>query len=409
MHQIVSKWTFDSKFLNNRISLLSGPRQIGKTTLSKLFLKSQNQQANYFNWDSYTVKRKFANNPLFFIEDLPDLSNVADKQFIVFDELHKHVRWKNILKSYYDEFNEQIQFIVCGSAKLDTFRKSGESLIGRYFMFKMFPLGPKDIVEGENFKIEEQWSPEKPPKIFDPENIFKDAVKELYNLTGFPEPFLKGERNFYNRWQKAHISLLTREEIRDLTKISDITRLQILSMLLPERVTSPISIKNLSDTLEAAHSTVKLWLNALENVYLIFSLPPYSNKISRAIKKERKFYFWDWGILKDNGKKFENFIAVQLYRTVTAWNEWGIGYFDLYYLRTKDGKEVDFLITNYNEPIILVEAKYSGKNIDKNLNYFHERLKPLYSFQVIFENDFIKQMKKKLFIIDVYKFLKLLV
>jgi predicted AAA+ superfamily ATPase len=218
MFQVVGNWAFDDNFLNNRMSFISGPRQIGKTTLSKLFLKKIKQINNYYNWDSFTVKKKYIENPIFFIENLPPLNTLKQKQWIVFDEIHKDKKWKNILKSYYDEFKDFFNFIICGSARLDIFRKSGESLLGRYFIFRMFPLGPNDVVFGENFKIENAWNPVEPFEINEVSLEFKEAVNQLFEISGFPEPFLKGEKSFYKRWQKSHISLITTEEIRDLTK-----------------------------------------------------------------------------------------------------------------------------------------------------------------------------------------------
>ena len=409
MYQIIANWAFDENFLNNRMSFISGPRQIGKTTVGKLFLSKKNQIENYHNWDSFTVKKRFVENQLFFIENLPPLNILTQKQWILFDEIHKFKQWKNILKGYYDEFKDFLNFIVCGSARLDIFRKTGESLLGRYFLFRMFPLGPNDIVYGESFKIENVWNPEKNFKVHETSVEFREAVKQLFEISGFPEPFLKGEKDFYNRWHKAHISLITTEEIRDLTKIYDINRVQMLSMLLPARIGSPVTIKNLSDTLEVAHQTVKVWLNALENVYLIFQIPPYSERVQRSIKKEKKIYFWDWGIIEDKGKKFENFIAVELYRTITAWNEWGWGDFELFYLRTKDGRETDFLVTNNKNPFLLIESKLKDTNIDKNLLYFHKKLNPKYSFQIVFKDNYYKQLASDIFILDIAKFLKILV
>ncbi len=409
MYQVIGNWAFNESFLNNRMSFVSGPRQVGKTTIAKLFLSRINQADNYYNWDSFTVKKSFLENPLFFIENLPPVKNLTEKQWIVFDEIHKHKKWKEILKGYYDEFSEFLNFIICGSARLDIFRKTGESLLGRYFLFKMFPLGPNDIVYGEGFKVENIWNPDTPLVIEDISPEYKDAVNQLFDISGFPEPLLKGEKGFYNRWQQTHFSLITTEEIRDLTKIYDINRVQMLAMLLPQRVGSPVSIKNLSDTLEVAHQTVKVWLNALENVYLIFQISPFTQKLERSIKKEKKVYFWDWGIIEDKGKRFENFLALLLYRTVSGWNELGWGDFDLFYVRTKDGRETDFLITKSKNPFILVEIKYTDTSIDKNLLYFHQKLKPKYSLQIVFKDNFYKQISPDIFILDVGKFLKMLI
>jgi predicted AAA+ superfamily ATPase len=204
----------------------------------------------------------------------------------------------------------------------------------------MFPLGPRDVVEGEKFKPTGSWNPLEQPAFSKPAQEFKDALRNLYHLTGFPEPFLAGRKDFYRRWRDEHLSLLATEEIRDLSKISDLVRLQTLAFLLPERVGSILSINNLAQALSCAHVTVSTWLDALEQVHMIFKVPPYIGKLSRAIRKEKKVYFWDWGVVEDEGK------------------------------RTKDGRETDFLITRDQKALILVEAKLSGTNPDDSLRFF---------------------------------------
>ncbi len=392
---------------------LAGPRQIGKTTLVKMHLNEIFQEDNYYNWDTITVKRSFAENPYFFIEPIPEPAAEhmsQPKYWVVFDEFHKYKNWKILLKGYYDELGHFIRFLVCGSARLDFFSRSGESLLGRYFLFRMFPLGPNDILYGRKFKYGTSI-------LAGDENVelpaagaaFREAVWELYNLTGFPEPFLKGEKTFYNRWQDAHFSLLTTEEVRDLTRVENIHRLQHLVFLLPERVGAPLSLNKLAQIISCSYNSVKLWLDALEKVYMVFRIPPYSLKLSRTLKKEQKLYFYDWGVLNDPGKRFENFVAVNLLRTISAWNEWGLGRFALFFVRTRDGREVDFLIARDLEPFILVETKYSEKELSPALLYFHERLKPGYSFQVSFlEENFLKQSRHGVFIIDAARFFKLL-
>jgi predicted AAA+ superfamily ATPase len=273
----------------------------------------------------------------------------------------------------------------------------------------MFPLGPKDIAEGESYQVSQAWSPLKPLTFDQPSKKFREAVQDLYRLTGFPEPFLTGSEDFYRRWRDEHLSLLATEEVRDLSKIWDLTRLQNLALLLPEKVGSILSLNNLAQSLSCAHSTVSTWLDALEQVYMIFRISPYIGRLSRAIRKEKKAYFWDWGVLEDRGKRFENFLAVQLMRTVSAWTELGWGSFSLSYVRTKDGRETDFLIIKDRKPFILVEAKWSETSPDHSLLYFKERLSTPLAFQVVWEKDFIRQMNPGLFVIDLYRFLNLLI
>ncbi|OAG27528.1 ATP-binding protein [Thermodesulfatator autotrophicus] len=415
IYQIVGTWAFEEKFVGKRMIFLAGPRQIGKTTLSRLKLKELNQQNNYYNWDTLSVRQAFTRNPYFFLENIPEVpsetqsENHFPKYWTVFDEFHKHPKWKELLKGYYDELGHFIRFVVCGSARLDLYRQTGESLIGRYFLFKMFPLSPNDVIFGKSFNFQKAWNTENSLSFSPPSLEWKEAVCQLYEISGFPEPFLQGEKSFYLRWKEAHLSLLTTEEIRDLSRISDIVRLQQLVFLLPERIGSPLSLNNLSQTLQTSYNTVKLWLSALEKVYLIFFIPPYSGRLSRTIKKEKKYYFWDWGILEDTGKKFENFLAVQLMRSISAWNEWGLGSFFLYYVRTRDGKEIDFLIIKNGNPFMLIEVKNRETNPDPSLFYFWERLKPKFAFQVVLEKEMLKQVRPGIFIIDVFRFLSLLV
>ena len=414
LYPVIGTWAFAPELLGKRMSFISGPRQVGKTTLALLFLEKMGQGEHYYNWDTLGVRGDFARNPLFFLERIPEpppppMAGGEPRYLVVFDEFHKHPRWKELLKSYYDEFGHFIRFVVCGSARLDVYRKGGESLLGRYFPFKMFPLGPKDVVKGEKFDREKAWVPGERVELTQPPPEFKEAVFALYRLTGFPEPFLEGREDFYRRWRGEHLSLLTTEEVRDLSRISDLMRLQTLALLLPERVGSLLSLNNLAKTLSVAHATVSTWLDAMEQVYLVFRVPPYSARLSRAVRKEKKLYFWDWGVIEEPGKRFENFIAVQLNRAVSAWTEWGKGAFSLFFLRTKEGKEVDFLVTRDGKPAMLVETKVSDASLDKNLLYFKDTLEVDLTFQVVLEGDYMRQAAPGVFVTDAARFMTLMV
>ena len=132
-------------------------------------------------------------------------------------------------------------------------------------------------------------------------------------------------KGYYDEWKNNHISLITNEDVRDLSRIVNIQKLQTLVFLLPERVGSPLSLNNLRNTLACAHGSVQNWLEALKKVYLVFDVAPYVARLTRSVLKEQKYYFWDWGLLEDQGKRFENFVAVQLQRAVSAWTEWEKG------------------------------------------------------------------------------------
>lgn len=345
------------------MAFIAGPRQIGKTTAVQRFLADQGQPRLYYNWDAPTVKRRFAANRVFFIEDLP-----AERPhpWVAFDEIHKYPQWKNLLKGYYDEWQRRARFIVTGSARLDLFRRSGDSIVGRYFLFRMLPLGVREVVPPVAGAAE--WIPGEPiPAIPVAGAQVRDAVDALLNLTGFPEPFAVGTQRFCTRWRDHHISLIVHEDLRDLTRIMHLRKLETLLYLLPERVGAPLSVHGLCQPLEAAHGSVRLWLDALRLVDLVFSVPPWTVRLARAVRKEAKYYFWDWGMVTAPGPRFENFLAVQLQRAVASWNERGEGPFTLHYLRTKDGLEVDFVIADRHRPRLLVEAKAADATLAKSL------------------------------------------
>ena len=414
INHVIWQWALDECFLHDRMSFICGPRQIGKTTLARNHLEQVKQIENYHNWDSMSLRQQFASNPFFFIENIPlPLSPVkrmpvGKRQWIVFDEIHKYPQWKNILKGYYDEWKNSVNFVITGSARLDYFRRSGDSLVGRYFLFKMNPLHPNDLT-GFILDRDSAWHPQVPLSHFiDPDKAFQDATNQLYHLTGFPEPLSVGTRDFYERWRSNHISLITSEDIRDLSRIGNIQKLQTLVFLLPERVGSPLSLNILKGILGCAHASVQNWLEALKKVYLIFDIAPHATRLKRSVRKEHKYYFWDWGLLEDSGKRFENFVAVQLQRAVSAWTEWGKGNYQLMYVRTKDGREVDFVITQRGEPYLLIECKRKDKNLSPNLKYFKARIRTPLAFQVIETPGYLKQVEGGTFIAGLDRFLQIL-
>ena len=414
INHLIRQWALDKKFLYGRMSFICGPRQIGKTTLVQNHLEQIKQSENYHNWDSLSLRQQFASNPFFFIENMSlPLSRkkklqVRERQWVVFEEIHKYPRWKNILKGYYDEWKNSINFIITGSARLDYLRRSGDSLVGRYFLFKMTPLHPHDLT-GFILNRDSAWHPKESVIQFnEPDRTFQDATTHLYDISGFPEPLSVGTKDFYERWKNDYISLITSEDIRDLSRITQVQKLQTLVFLLPERVGSPLSLNRMKSILGCAHASVKNWLEALKKVYLVFDIAPYAARLARSVRKEHKYYFWDWGLLDDPGKRFENFIAVQLQRAVSAWNEWGKGNYQLMYIRTKDGREVDFVVTEKDKPYLLIECKKNEKNLAPSLRYFKNRINAPIAFQVIDTSGYLRQKERGTFIVGFDRLLQIL-
>ena len=372
VERFLPAWSLEKKEFAPKMIFIAGPRQSGKSTLLERFLGQQDCAPLLYNWDTPKVKALYREDPTFFESDARLLATPAKELWIGLDEIHKRTQWKDILKGYYDQFHGDFRFIITGSARLDLFRKTGDALIGRYFLFHLYPFSLTEI-GSRAFKSLTLWhniiKKEKWESIFvgitDTEPVPYDLWQQMYRFGPFPEPLLKADTVFSNLWHQDYLSLYLREEIRDLTRISDIDGVESLAILLPKRVGSILSINSMRDDLNVSHGTIDSWLNALRRLYLIFSLPPWQKKIHRAIKKERKYYFYDWCYIPetDVGPRFENMVAVGLNRLCTALKENGLGAYDLYFVRDLAKREVDFLIVKNDTPVLLIEAKVKDLNI----------------------------------------------
>jgi predicted AAA+ superfamily ATPase len=348
---------------------LVGPRQAGKTTLAKIIAQSFTNQI-YFNWDIPSHRRRLIEN-LSFFETLERRD--ASRPLVIFDEIHKYKNWKNYLKGVYDQFQDHYQFLVSGSGRLDIYQKGGDSLAGRYLLFHLWPF---TLAEMGKAQIDFQEFLANPLEIsMDRSLELKEIWEQLSNLSGFPEPFLSGRVNAYRRWSNTYSQQLIREDIRDMTELKSIKEVETLYLLLPSKVGSPLSLSSLAEDLHVSYNSVQNWLSVFERFFLVFSLSPYTSKIARAIQKEKKIYLWDTPRLKDPAARFENMVALELYRAITAWNDLGSGQFTLHFIKNKEKQEVDFLIANEGEPFLLIEAKFSDPEPSKALKIFQQALK----------------------------------
>ena len=347
---------------------LAGPRQSGKTTLAHIIACSYPNNL-YFDWDIPTCQKQLIENPFFFeAVERKDSSN----PLIVLDEIHKYKNWKNYLKGVYDQFHENYQFLVSGSGRLDIYQKGGDSLAGRYFLFHLWPFtiaerGERNLTLNEFLNNPLNISMERTGEL-------REIWQQLFTLSGFPEPFLSGRMATYRRWSNTYSRQLIREDIRDLTGVKSIGYLETLYLLLPSKVGSPISIPSLAGDLHVSYNSVRSWLTVFERFFLIFAISPWTRKISRAIQKEQKVYIMDAPLIKEAAARFENMVALELWRAISSWNDMGYGRFSLHFIKNKEKKEVDFLIANEGDPILLIEAKLTDTQPSTTLKKFQRAL-----------------------------------
>lgn len=358
---------------------LMGPRQAGKTTLSLNAAQDAVSHA-YFNWDNPADRPLFLEGPEA-IADKAHLHEIATGiPVIVFDEIHKFGQWKNFLKGFFDVYEKKVKIIVTGSARLNVYKRGGDSLMGRYFYYRIHPLSVAEIASPE---LSEQEIRTIPLPLSDAD------WQTLLRYGGFPEPFMQRSDAFSLRWQRIRQDLLFREDIRDSTRIQELAQLELLAEVLKRQAAQSMDYQSLARKVGISIDTVRRWIETLKAFYYCFSIQPWTKNISRSLLKTPKLYLWDWSLVEEEGPRHENLVASHLLKAVHFWTDRGLGDFSLYYLRTKEKLETDFVVTKDGKPWFLVEVKTKAQGLSPALFHFQERTKCPHAFQVAFDLPFI--------------------
>jgi predicted AAA+ superfamily ATPase len=331
--------------LATKMVFVGGPRQVGKTTFALSLLKAPPHNEThpaYLNWDLGEHRERLLRG------EVP-----AGQPLVLLDEVHKFARWRNLLKGLYDTRKSTQSILVIGSARLDYYRKGGDSLQGRYHYYRLHPFSLREVDR----------------------NADRATVNLLLRFGGFPEPFLAAGDREHRRWQREQRERVIRDDLRDLERVREVSLIELLLHHLPDCVGSPLSVKSLSELLQVAHETVERWLTILERLYVCFRIAPYGTPQIRAVKKEKKLYFWDWSQSPEGGPRLENMVACQLLK-YCHWREDTEGHvMELRYLRDTDKREVDFVVVCGGRPEFAVECKTGEKPVSPAAGYFKARTK----------------------------------
>ena len=333
------------KDLKSKMVILVGPRQSGKTWLAKEVAKYYNMSL-YLNYDSRSGR-----------DIMKSEGWLPKTDLLILDELHKMPEWKNYLKGVFDTKSSGMHILVTGSARLNVFKKVGDSMAGRYFLHHLMPFSPAELVAC---------------------GINDYCIDSLIERSGFPEPYLAQDDVSAKRWRNQYIEDMISIDVLDFDNIMNLRGFKAIFDLLRGKVGAPVSYASIAKDVNLSQTTVKKYIDVLEALYLIFRVRPYSTNIARSLLKEPKIYFFDPGLVTANeGAKLENFVAICLLKHVYVKRDYAAEEYELHYLRTKDQEEVDFALVCDHKIKRIIEVKTSDQSISKSLFKFHEK----YQFQ----------------------------
>ncbi len=352
MHEYINRYIEKATItdLKRKMVFIGGPRQSGKTTLAKHLCVEAgvSVEERYLNWDAARDREQIL------MERFPTAPGM-----LVLDEIHKYSRWRQVVKGLFDKRGHEVPVLVTGSARLDHFRRGGDSLQGRYFFYRLMPLS-----------LAETGSPT------------AATIDDLLAYGGFPEPFLLQSEKETRRWSRDYRTRVITGDLADLENVQDLGIIERMVLRLPALVGSPLSLNALREDLQVAHQSVARWITMLENLYMVFRLYPFGAPHIRAVKKEAKHYHLDWCVVPDAGARFENMAACHLLKWCYFLQDTEARDVELRYFRDVDRREVDFVVTENGRPILLVECKQSDKSISRSLHYLKIRFQEAAAVQI---------------------------
>jgi predicted AAA+ superfamily ATPase len=352
---------------HRQMALVSGPRQVGKTTACRSISDA------YLNWDNIDDRRRMLRGPAALAEALQLDQLLTPPPIAVLDELHKYTKWKALLKGFFDTYGDRVRLIVTGSSRIEVFRRGSDSLMGRYLLYRMHPLSV-----GESLRTDVPSKELQPPA-----EVATADWDALWEHGGFPEPFFRRDSRFTRRWRSLRQEQLSREDLREVAQVTDLGTMEALMQLLAERSAQQLVYSSLAREIQVSVDTVKRWIDLLARLHYGFMVRPWFKNVAKALRKEPKWFQRDWSGLADDGARAETFVACHLLKAVEGWTDLGYGDFELRYLRDKQKREVDFLVVRDRKAWFLVEVKLTEKSLSPSLAYFQGQTKAAHAFQLV--------------------------
>jgi len=381
---MIKRYLFDDvkDHLNAKeISIITGPRQVGKTTLmTKLFnlLKNNGEKVLFLNLDYEADKRFFETQDLLLNKIELEIGSIG---YVFIDEIQRKENAGLFLKGIYD-LSLPYKFIVSGSGSLELKEKIHESLTGRKRMFELLPVSFKEFV---NYKTEYKYE-DKLDDFFKLEDKKSEIfLNEYLSFGGYPrivtENRIEEKTKIIDEIYRSYVD----KDIVNLLNIDRPDAFSLLIRILSSQTGKLINYSQLALNIGISTATLKKYLYFAEKTFIIQTINPYFGNSLKELTKSKTIYFYDHGIRNFSNNSFTllqnqnelGFLFQNLIKNIleehSRWKNWGLNFW-----RTTDKAEVDFVINNANE-VIPIEVKFSALNaptVKRSLRSFIDKYSP---------------------------------
>ena len=337
------KSVIENQFFKNKAIIITGPRQVGKTTLLHQIVDDRSEKALFLNCDEPATRELLQD------VNLTDLHLLIGKnRLLIIDEAQKVENIGQSVKLIIDNIKD-VQVIVTGSSALELNNKLDETLTGRKLEYRLYPIASAELVDTDGLLREKS--------TFEPRLIY-GSYPDILNHPADAREYLT--------------NLVESYLYKDLLSLNDVRRPELLNNIvkaLAFQVGSEVSYNELAHTVQSDFKTVEKYVDLLEKCFVVFRLSSFSRNLRSELKKSRKIYFYDNGVRnaiiqnfspmnlrQDVGALWENFFIAERIKR----NQYAKYNAQSYFWRTSNQQEIDY-IEQYDDKISAFELKWSDK------------------------------------------------
>lgn len=376
MSDLYPRWqkrTIEKLMLERRVLLLSGPRQCGKTTLAR---ELESNQTEYRTLDDITLREAAEVDPQGFVK--------RSRATLIIDEVQRVPSLFPAIKKAVDEDFRNGQYLLTGSTNIQSLPTVRESLAGRITKIRLRPLTHGELLKRSPRFIESAFD-----QSFSSSAIHfdRDALLEIALKGGFPEPITLRERS-RKRWHDDYIDALLERDLKDIARIQRNKAMRELVHVLAAWSGKFMDLSAIGSGLSIKRPTLESYINALETLFLVERVSPWTRTDYDRVGKRSKLYMADSGLMASilkwkmdrvrfdsdrSGKLIETFAFNEIMAQVEA----GDGRYELFHYRDREKREIDFLIEREDSHLLGIEIK-AGSAVNRNdfrhISWFKNKL-----------------------------------